>query len=284
MKLNLPLHPKTELAIDGFISHPSHALLISGPKGYGSDDLGGTIAKNIITNPTNVISIYPNEKNTITVEIIHNLVSSGKYKNAVEQDGKYSQIFVIYSAETMTSEAQNAFLKLLEEPPLGTMFILVSPNESKLLATIKSRTQIIRVHPIAKENALDYLRVKLGYNEEEAKNIALVFGGEVVTLKPKNKGVNIFENLQNTKHILSLPIFNRLVESNNFYKNREQAMSFVKNTSIITKIALEKSARDNNKSALHSWLSKSELVDKAESFLALNGNIKLALDYLLINY
>jgi len=51
---------------------------------------------------------------------------------------------VIPHAETLTPEAQNALLKVLEEPPEYTQFILVAPNTQSFLETVLSRCQIVR--------------------------------------------------------------------------------------------------------------------------------------------
>ncbi len=69
------------------------------------------------------------------------------------------RVAVIVSAEQMTVSAANAFLKFLEEPPLKTKIILIAPSAQALLATIASRTSVIRFgtnsfpdsnHPLAR--------------------------------------------------------------------------------------------------------------------------------------
>jgi len=61
---------------------------------------------------------------------------------------RYDQGFrvtVLENAEKMTQEAQNSFLKLLEEPPRNVVFILVTDNPQGLLPTVRSRCQLVRV-------------------------------------------------------------------------------------------------------------------------------------------
>ena len=57
------------------------------------------------------------------------------------------KIFLIWMAEKMNISASNKLLKLLEEPPPKTIFILVCEQENKLLDTIKSRCQKILIRP-----------------------------------------------------------------------------------------------------------------------------------------
>jgi len=58
---------------------------------------------------------------------------------------------IIYLPEKMNLDAANKLLKLLEEPPLGTLFLLVSHNPERLLPTIRSRCQSIRLQPLNRE-------------------------------------------------------------------------------------------------------------------------------------
>lgn len=52
------------------------------------------------------------------------------------------KFYIIESAELMTTEAQNAFIKILEEPPKNVIFILICKSISALLSTVRSRCQI----------------------------------------------------------------------------------------------------------------------------------------------
>jgi hypothetical protein len=58
--------------------------------------------------------------------------------------GKWKAV-IMQNAETLTVEAQNSLLKLLEEPPSGTLIILLSSSEDTLLPTIRSRCSILRL-------------------------------------------------------------------------------------------------------------------------------------------
>lgn len=58
------------------------------------------------------------------------------------------KVFVIEEAERMSAAAQNALLKTLEEPPVGTLLILLTDTPGALLPTIRSRCQPVRFRPI----------------------------------------------------------------------------------------------------------------------------------------
>src|SRR5881398_2683510 len=63
------------------------------------------------------------------------------------------KLFVLDEAERMTGEAPQAFLKTLEEPPVGTVLILVLPRARALPATVISRCQVVRFEPRGGEAA-----------------------------------------------------------------------------------------------------------------------------------
>ena len=68
------------------------------------------------------------------------------------------RVCVLCGAENMTDQAQNALLKILEEPPEHTVFILTAENRAMLLSTILSRVQTIRLEPLTPAEILPVLR------------------------------------------------------------------------------------------------------------------------------
>lgn len=86
-------------------------------------------------------------------------------------EGGY-KIMIIWMAERMNDECSNKLLKLLEEPPAETIFILVVENENLLLNTILSRCQITRFTKLGEEVIAKSL-IKNGLAEPEAQQIAI---------------------------------------------------------------------------------------------------------------
>lgn len=89
------------------------------------------------TSP-DTIEVWP-EKKHVTIDQVRNLRSS-VYQKPVQ--GKF-KLIIVYQADTLTTEAQNAFLKLLEEPPAHAVIILQAKNKGSLLPTILSRTDFV---------------------------------------------------------------------------------------------------------------------------------------------
>ena len=78
-------------------------------------------------------------------------------------DSKY-RVFIIDECHQMSKPAQNAMLKLLEDPPQDTIFILCTTEEDKLLETIRSRARILRFHTVPRDLVTGYL-LNVAYHE-----------------------------------------------------------------------------------------------------------------------
>lgn len=93
---------------------------------------------------------------TIGIENKSGLISVNEAKRIFEKlslraaEGSWKTM-IIYLPEKMNLDAANKLLKLLEEPPAGTLFLLVSHNPERLLQTIRSRCQTIALQPLTRE-------------------------------------------------------------------------------------------------------------------------------------
>ncbi len=94
-----------------------------------------------------------NDKKSIGVEQIRELRSS-VYVKPSEEDVK---VYIITNAEAMTEPAQNVFLKVLEEPPMGVFFLLLCENSSNILPTVKSRAPVLKMQIFSDSELSDYL-------------------------------------------------------------------------------------------------------------------------------
>lgn len=86
-------------------------------------------------------------------------------------EGGY-KITIIWLPELMNNSAANKLLKILEEPPQKTVFLLVSEREDLLLPTIISRCQLIQINPPENEEIASFLVNEKQIPESEAKRIA----------------------------------------------------------------------------------------------------------------
>ncbi len=89
------------------------------------------------------------------------------------------RIAVIAGAEKLNPEAGNTLLKILEEPPENTIFILTAPQASDLLETILSRCRHIRFNPVSAESIRRWLEEHYEVSAAEASVIASMAGGSI---------------------------------------------------------------------------------------------------------
>ena len=87
------------------------------------------------------------------------------------------KVSLVWLPERMNIECANKILKLLEEPPSQTVFIMVCQEPDKLLETIRSRVQRIDVKKIADEDVKSALMEKRGLDEDTARRISRMANG-----------------------------------------------------------------------------------------------------------
>jgi DNA polymerase III delta prime subunit len=101
-------------------------------------------------------------------------------------EGKRS-VVAIFEAHLATTEAQNALLKLLEEPPPSAAIVLVTEYPDRLLPTIRSRCGEIRFDPLAAGAIAGFLEEFYSVEKEEAKRLAALAQGNL------RRGINLLE-------------------------------------------------------------------------------------------
>ena len=90
------------------------------------------------------------------------------------------KIMIIWLPERMNSQAANKMLKLLEEPPAKTLFLLLCDNDETILPTIISRTQSIHVPVLKTDVIADYIESKYQTDKALAHSIAGLSAGNIV--------------------------------------------------------------------------------------------------------
>ncbi len=139
-----------------------------------------------------------NKQGNITKEECNDIISKLSLKS-FDADKK---ILIMWLPELLGKEG-NSLLKIIEEPPENTIFLLVTEQPDKILNTIKSRTQIIQFSGVDDTDITNYL-IQKGTNEDTAKNIAHLCDGNVVVannllkdLVDQNNSVMFLEWMRN---------------------------------------------------------------------------------------
>lgn len=172
----------------------SHSYLFEGSKSIGKEKLARAFAKTLLCrkekdNPCNSCPScmkiesgnhpdfhveYP-DKGSFKKEQIEELQRTIR-KIPLETDKK---IFILDDVDKMTQQAQNSFLKTLEEPPGHAVIILLTTNSYSLLPTIVSRCQVVKFTPVEKHKIEKVLINRYNKTEEQARFIASFSNGVI---------------------------------------------------------------------------------------------------------
>jgi len=171
-----------------------HAILIEGEEGLGKSTLSRYIAKAALCDNENPpcdecktchlidVGSHPDfqiiepDGNQIKVEQIRELRVEA-FLTPMAADGR---VFIIDFAHTMNDFAQNALLKVLEEPPQGVTFILLAKSAKMLLETIRSRCVCFTLSPVAfEEDAINKVAVLAGVTNAEAQTLLIATDGNI---------------------------------------------------------------------------------------------------------
>lgn len=119
------------------------AWLLSGPAGTGKTTLSRLIAADLGANSAlSIREMNGADKNG--VDDIRTIITESR----MLIHGSKANVYIIDEAHMLTKQAQNAFLKVLEEPPKATTFILTTTNPDSLLPTITSRCKQFYLPPL----------------------------------------------------------------------------------------------------------------------------------------
>lgn len=116
-----------------------------------------------------------NKQGNISAEEARNILQKLSLK---AYEGAY-KIMLIWLPELMNVASANALLKVLEEPPAQTLFLLVTNQPDKLLITILSRTQRVAVRAFTDEEVATYLRQHQNLDETTARRLAYLADGNL---------------------------------------------------------------------------------------------------------
>ena len=122
-----------------------------------------------------VLLIEPGETGAIKVDQVRDAIERAAYKPF---EGR-RRVVVIDNADAILSEAQNALLKTLEEPPPASTFVLVTARPDLLLPTVRSRCQHLRFGRLSPAEIADVLMARHEYSAADAHASAAASDGSI---------------------------------------------------------------------------------------------------------
>ena len=191
---------------------------------------------------------------------------------------KKNKVYIIYKASTMNEQAQNAFLKSLEEPNSSTFYILLVNNVHSLLPTVLSRSQILKITPLNNDASLKLIPDNIPANIKQ--QILFVANGNPLLI---NKLVNdsslisqYSAHITTAKSFLTASTYQKLITINKLKDSREDA--------IATLDALIKILNTTIKTPDKQLLALLNNALNARNDLLSNLNVRLTLIHHLINF
>ena len=130
------------------------------------------------------------------------------------------QVLVLWCPELMNESTSNKLLKILEEPPANTIFILVSENFGAILPTILSRTQRINLTPVDDESMTAYARERYRMPEDKLARAVHVACGNVCRLdslavadEGSKRNLSFFQDMMRAAYMTDIPKMEACVEN-----------------------------------------------------------------------
>ncbi len=295
----------------------SHAYIFLGEKGMGKKLIANTFAKVLLCeeaefscgvctscvtfdskNNPDIIYISTEKKN-IGVDEIRTLSN-----DIVIKPYKYKyRIFIIDEAETMTTQAQNALLKTLEEPPEYAIIMLLSSHLSSFLETIISRSVILKLRRLSEEQISGY--IENAYQIE--KPLAEVYAaysqgnlGRAITVSTSEKFMNLREKIMDIiTNIENNELSNVLPFSKYFEEQKEDIQEIFDLACMIYRDVLAYKALNSEKyliqkdkkaliipiakkNTINSIDKKIDAIWQAKKQLSQNANFQMVIEVLLL--
>ena len=119
-----------------------------------------------------------NKQANINIAECHDIIKKLSYK-AFEGETK---VLIMWLPEYLDREG-NSLLKIIEEPPANTLFLLVANNQEQILSTLLSRTQIVKIPKLSHATIENYLTEKHGMPEEQATEYSFLADGNLIEAK-----------------------------------------------------------------------------------------------------
>jgi DNA polymerase-3 subunit delta' len=180
------------------LGHLAHAYLLTGPAQVGKRTLALALGQALLcineaaippgspcgacqacrkaqngTHPDLRIIRPAEDKKALGINEIRALIGAAALQ---PQEGRYS-IFVLPRAEMLTTEAANALLKTLEEPPPQTILFLTATDEQLLPATVISRCQVLPLGLVNTHEISAALVERRGLSQERARELSVLAAG-----------------------------------------------------------------------------------------------------------
>ena len=273
----LILHPRTRTQLEQFLTHPTHALMLTGPMGVGLGTIARTIGHQLAG--ANVIYVAPTLHNKQKTTII-NADDIAELGSIVRNHRDNVLVIIIDGADCAVSGVFERMLKLIEEPVPKVYYIFTAHSLQNIPATIMSRSALIKaLLPTEADCAVLYSEL----DSTVASQVKFMANRRPALIKRLTSDDNFFvsesSSMQIAKEFMQNAVSRRM-EIIDALPDKESATSLCHDLAQLV-ISLASAGRFKNSQKVASQLLLlSETVDR----LTNNGNLRLQLTNLAINF
>lgn len=264
----LLLEPTTRQLLRAYCAQPKHGILLCGQTGVGLATIAHALATLVTEHATDILKITPDEKGTISIEQVRSLYISTRDKRTTRQ------VVVIDDIDAMSFDAQNAYLKLLEEPNDQTYFILTTHAIEALLPTIVSRIQLIDVRPVSDDASIHWLEQLHVVGETERQQMLFLAHGLPAELVRLSRNQEYFKRQADTvraaRSLLSAPLHDRLTLIAS-YTDRPSALRLVTILGALVEYMLVRTPQETK------LIQTATVVEQTAKRLGANGHVRTQL-------
>ncbi len=286
MSIEWPIHEQTARQIKGYLVKPAHGLMIFGLEGSGKFDLAKDIAIQLLAagsldNHPYFMSIQrPQDKQEISIDEVRRINKFLQLK--VPGKSSTDRVVIIRDGQHMSVEAQNAFLKMLEEPAEGTVLIMTVDSPTSVLPTVASRAQKLAVLPVGLEEAAKHYHGT--FDERKVKSAWQLSRGAPSLLHALLHEDNehlLKRTVDEAKDFLAKDPYGRLIMLDAIAKNKEELKlmldALLRITGALQRASVEKGGSSGR------LLKARKLIDKSIEALESNASPRLVAQNLMLN-
>lgn len=263
----------------------SNAYIFEGIDGIGKFTIAKEFAKALLCinegekpcEKCSMCQIFEDSKNLKILNPEDNIIKVDEIRSIKEElmlkpVTSIRKVAIINNAEQMNEQAQNALLKILEEPPEYVTIILITSNKEKLLYTIKSRCTIFRFNRLTNEEIEEY------FDEEIDGNLIDYSRGSIGTIikAKENNETEIIQKivlaLRKDSLIEMVANINAIKEDKYVKENLQGILEYI----LFWYYQDMKKSKNDNVEAI-------EIVEEARNNILRNANVDIALDRMIIN-
>lgn len=280
---SLLLHPVTHGQLEKTVSDLPHALILHGTPGIGSDLVAAALAQQA---GSTLATLYPKKRQpngSYVVDPKQGTVIIDDVRDLYERTrGKLLHPHIVIlnlGSRPMLTGAQNAFLKLLEEPQANIHFILAVDDISLLLPTILSRCQKVEVLPVTEAQTTSLLDTLKVSDPTKRARITYIASGLPALIHQLATDDAFYESrvqsVQDARTLLESDGYTRLKIIYSYKDRRADTLQLIDDTIHQLKLSLKKSPSSTTIEQLN------RLID-AYTRIQANGSVQLNLARVLL--